>query len=281
MGIKSFDLPPDGLKDGAIATSSELENIELTEDQDYHNPENPGGMHIIMRPQVALYMMKVEIPTDVINEINTHIDETIIPNNKDFSDQLVGQINRDTKSAQLKFPHKDDEVGEMVAGLLQKLGQTYIKNVVEKEGILSSKNTVVTTESMWTVHSYEGDYNPLHDHGTATPIGLSCILYLKVPDQIKALPNPAEEFYGLNSSSGSTDGFTYFVWGNHGMRDINMLRPATEEYVKPEEGVLLMFPSWLRHSVNPFFGEGERRTFSANMNVILDGKVPYVTTENN
>ena len=65
------------------------------------------------------------------------------------------------------------------------------------------------------------------------------------------------------------------------MRDINMLRPATEEYVKPEEGVLLMFPSWLRHSVNPFFGEGERRTFSANMNVILDGKVPYVTTESN
>jgi len=26
-------------------------------------------------------------------------------------------------------------------------------------------------DSMWTVHSYEGDYNPLHDHGTKTPIG--------------------------------------------------------------------------------------------------------------
>jgi hypothetical protein len=30
---------------------------------------------------------------------------------------------------------------------------------------------------------------------------------------------------------------------------------------------MLMFPSWLRHGVMPFFGEGERRTFSANMNV--------------
>ena len=52
------------------------------------------------------------------------------------------------------------------------------------------------------------------------------------------------------------------------MRDVNMLRPVTEEYVKPEVGTLIMFPSWLRHSVNPFFGEGERRTFSANINIM-------------
>ena len=30
---------------------------------------------------------------------------------------------------------------------------------------------------------------------------------------------------------------------------------------------MLMFPAWLRHGVMPFFGEGERRTFSCNMNV--------------
>ena len=80
--------------------------------------------------------------------------------------------------------------------------------------------------------------------------------------------NYPEEFGGLNSSSGAVDGFTYFTWGTNGMRDVNMLRPATEEYVKPEVGTLIMFPSWLRHSVNPFFGDGERRTFSANINIM-------------
>ena len=30
----------------------------------------------------------------------------------------------------------------------------------------------------------------------------------------------------------------------------------------------MIFPNWLRHSVNPFFGEGERRTFSTNINVM-------------
>jgi hypothetical protein len=212
-----------------------------------------------MRPQVAVHMMKVEIPSKVIEVINSHIDDELIPNADDFSSNLVGQINRSEKSAQLNFPK--DDAGNEVSNILGKLASSYMKKVTDEE-------YETDVDDMWTVHSYEGDYNPLHDHGSKTPIGLSCILYLKVPDQIAALPNPSEEFNGLNGASGATDGFTYFTWGTHGMRDTNMLRPATEEYVKPEVGTMIMFPSWLRHSVNPFFGEGERRTFSANINVM-------------
>jgi hypothetical protein len=131
-------------------------------------------------------------------------------------------------------------------------------------------------ESMWTVHSYSGDYNPVHDHGTRTPMGVSCIMYLQVPRCIQTLGNPAEEFGGLNESSGNLDGFTYLTWGTNGMRDINMMRPITEEYVKPEVGTLIMFPSWLRHGVMPFFSskeDDERRTFSANINIKLSKPV--------
>ena len=141
---------------------------------------------------------------------------------------------------------------------------------MEKVTGMKSKTSI---ETMWSVHSYEGDYNPVHDHGTRTPMGLSCILYLKVPPQIEKLGNPSEEFEGLNNSSGAVDGFTYLSWGVNGMRDINMLRPITEEYIKPITGTMLMFPSWLRHGVMPFFGEGERRTFSANMNVTPESKI--------
>ena len=45
-------------------------------------------------------------------------------------------------------------------------------------------------ESMWTVHSYNGDYNPVHDHNTRTPMGVSLIYYLKVPRCIERLGNP-------------------------------------------------------------------------------------------
>ena len=223
----------------------------------YPGTENQGGLPIIMRPQAAVHMMKVEIPLPVIDEINLYVDDN---NGEDFSEKLVGQINRNVKSSQVNFSTESD-VGEAVSSILEKLAVTYMKNVTQNDYDAKISDA-------WTVHSYEGDYNPLHDHGSETPIGLSCILYLKVPEQIAALPNPYEDFKGLNGATGAVDGFTYFTWGNHGMRDVNMLRPATEEYVKPEVGTLIMFPSWLRHSVNPFFGEGERRTFSANINIM-------------
>ena len=213
-----------------------------------------------MRPKLAVNIMRIQFPEDVISEINEHIDNTIIPANKDFSKGLVGQISHDKRSAQLHFPHNDDGVGKQFSDVITRLGSEYIDRVV---GIRSE----IEMQSMWTVHSYEGDYNPVHDHGTKTPMGLSCILYLKVPPQIEKLGNPAEHFEGLNESSGAIDGFTYLTWGVNGMRDINILRPITEEYVKPEVGTMLMFPAWLRHGVMPFFGDGERRTFSCNMNV--------------
>ena len=332
MGLKVYDLPSGGLKDGAIATpsnditftweynqeeldkteplpkdiqiikktepdASEDEVIILAKQKRYRKnktqefrkqyneyeaegrlnelPENnifapkfnpqtvapeferQGGMAITMRPQAAVHMMKVEIPLEAIDELNTHIDENDI---EDFSQNLVGQINRNELSSQRRFG-TDDDAGKAFASVLEKLAVTYMRNV-------TTEDYDAKVNDAWTVHSYEGDYNPLHDHGTETPIGLSCIMYMKVPEQIANIPNPAEEFDGLNSSSGAVDGFTYFTWGTNGMRDVNMLRPATEEYVKPEVGTLIMFPSWLRHSVNPFFGDGERRTFSANINIM-------------
>ena len=156
----------------------------------------------------------------------------------------------------------------MFSGVLQRLAKEFVDRSIGIE-------CETSMESMWTVHSYSGDYNPVHDHGTRTPMGVSCIMYLKVPRCIATLGNPSENFDGLNESSGAVDGFTYLTWGTNGMRDINMLRPITEEYIKPEVGTLIMFPSWLRHGVMPFFGkeDDERRTFSANINVNLKEKL--------
>ena len=232
-------------------------------------PENPGGIQIAMRPKAAVHIMRCQFPSAVITELNTHIENTIIPNNVDHSKGLVGQISQNKRSAQLTFPYEDDEVGEMFSGVLQRLAKEYVDRTIGIE-------CETSMESMWTVHSFNGDYNPVHDHGTQTPMGVSCIMYLQVPRCIQTLDNPADQFGGLNESSGNVDGFTYLTWGSNGMRDINMMRPITEEYIKPEVGTLIMFPSWLRHGVMPFFspnGDDERRTFSANINIKLNQRV--------
>ena len=244
---------------------SEKQQIDTGEEV----PKNPGGIQIAMRPKTAVNMMRCQIPGEVTTEINEHIDNVIIPNNVDHSKGLVGQISQHERSAQLTFPHEDDEVGEMFSGVLQRLAKEFVDRSIGIE-------CETSMESMWTVHSYNGDYNPVHDHGTRTPMGVSLIYYLKVPRCIERLGNPAEEFGGLNESSGNVDGFTYLTWGSNGMRDINMLRPITEEYIKPEVGTLIMFPSWLRHGVMPFFSDvpnDERRTFSANINISLKQRI--------
>ena len=235
------------------------------------------GISVAMRNKLAVNIMRAEIPLNIIDELNEHIDNVIVPAGQDLSGKLVGQISRDEKSGQWVFPHNDAGVGEQFAIILNTLGKEYIKQTLGKlEFEETNKEVTTDVQTMWTVHSYAGDYNPLHDHGTRSYMGLSCILYLKVPPQIEAIGLPSEAviaagdtpgFQGLNGASGAVDGFTYLCWGVNGMRDVNMLRPIQEEYVKPEVGTMIMFPAWLRHAVMPFSGEGERRTFSANINV--------------
>ena len=322
MGIKIFDLPPNALKDGAVANinpeqsiSTEKEvltrNVEkdgtetkITKDneigpvvrgeiiEERTSPEDPlvrkyvqydandrivssdpegseefiaavgeqgqSGVRASMKTKMALHMLRVELPLEVINEINSHIEEEL-DGAVDLSDKLVGQINRNEKSAQIEFD-LNDEVGKLVKGQIDKAGKSYVNNGF-------GRDVTADTFEAWTVHSYAGDFNPLHSHGVRTSAGLSCILYLKVPEQIENIADPSEEGISLNQSSGNVNGFTYFTWGDGDNQDVNRFKPVTEEYVKPEVGTMLIFPNWLRHAVMPFYGDGERRTFSANMNI--------------
>ena len=250
------------------------------EDDFVETPDNTkiekigNGISVSMRNKLAVNIMRAEIPLNIVDELNQHIDEVIIPDGQDLSGGLVGQINQNEKSAQWLFPHNYG-VGDQFAVVLNQLAKTYIKQTLADTGD-DDKEIKTDIQTMWTVHSYAGDYNPLHDHGTRSFMGLSCILYLKVPPQIEAIGLPSDAmiasgvtpgFQGINGASGAVDGFTYLCWGVNGMRDVNMLRPIQEEYVKPEVGTMIIFPAWLRHAVMPFSGEGERRTFSANINV--------------
>ena len=333
MGIKIFDLPPNGLKDGAVADMNPEQSIATPNEVLSRNVEKDGtenkvvntdvgvavraeiiservspddplvrkyvqydandnivssdpegsdefaaavgeqgqsGVKASMKTMLALHMLRVELPIEVIDEINSHIEEEL-DGAVDLSDKLVGQINRNERSAQIQFD-LSDEVGKLVKSQLDKAGKSYVQKGFNRD---------VTADAFeaWTVHSYAGDFNPLHSHGVRTPAGLSCILYLKVPEQIEKISDPSEEGLSLNESSGAVDGFTHFTWGDGDNQDVNRFRPITEEYVKPEVGTMLIFPNWLRHAVMPFYGDGERRTFSANMNIFENSSFENMSEE--
>ena len=83
-----------------------------------------------MRTKLAVHMMKVEIPLNVIDELNDHIDKVVIPVNDDYSDGLVGQINRDKRSAQLNFDLFDGGVGSE----FKKILDSSCKSLTYKQG---------------------------------------------------------------------------------------------------------------------------------------------------
>jgi len=251
-----------GITGGATEEESERnarlarENAEMLAEEEAKMEEANHGLKFAIRPIKAFSIGRIEFPMEIVNEINDHIDNVIIPKNDSFADGLVGQLKNDNKSAQLNFP-LDDEVGQQLKTVFEQVGKTYLKQGYERDADTDCFQC-------WSNHAYAGDYNPYHDHGVQTMAGLSGFLWLKNPECIEKLdPVPA----GLNNASGSVDGFTQLIWGTNTRKDIMSLHGQQEEFIKPEVGVMLIFPNWLKHQVMPFFGEGERRSLAMNWNV--------------
>ncbi len=49
----------------------------------------------------------------------------------------------------------------------------------------------------------------------------------------------------------------------------NIFNCSALEVIKPEVGKFILFPNYMLHSVYPFYGPGERRTFSFNADIAI------------
>ena len=239
--------------------------MKLAELASNNQPPKPSGKPKIeakmkVKTWPALHMLSVDFPKPFVDELNTFIDEVIIPSDKDYSHSLVGQVRQDEKSKQLMFPMDEHEFAVEFKKILDSCATNYIQQAYKKQ-------SHAETYDAWTVHSYAGDYNPRHSHGVATPAGLSSLMWLKVPDSIKNMKPSEGESSSLHRASGIIDGWTQFTWGLNSAQDLFRLKCQSQEAIQPVEGRLLIWPNWLDHEVFPFFGEGERRTFVANFNI--------------
>ena len=219
-------------------------------------------------PQLKLGFAGIGL--DEVNIINKYIDDNTnrLP---DLSSQLVGQIKQDEKSKQLEF-----DLNDTVPKQLSKFFIMCAKEYAAEHPMSDRVKEIIGPEEeyvvkkIWSVHSYAGDYNPLHEHGTVSGRGVSMIAFLKLPSQISEIAENMKvgEVGVQQGNSGSTDGLTQFVWGGDSMYDIPRFKHPSFAYAHPEIGKVVIFPIWLLHQVSPFFGEGERRTMSCNIDII-------------
>lgn len=128
-----------------------------------------------------------------------------------------------------------------------KLKEKY-EGIVQKElvyyGLMPANWRQLYACSAWTVEGNEGSWHTCHEHG---PMNVCSVTYLEVPDEQEP---PLGEIYFI--------------------MDANPYNPlATPEYrtlqIKPQKGMIVIFPSWLLHGVYPQ-GPGVRRTLNIDFN---------------
>jgi len=209
-------------------------------------------------PLPAVWLMKSKVPWDVVEDINKYLDTLLQDDTRQSQAKtLVGQIRR---GEQLVIDHEHPEIKEF-ASVVCMCSKQYIESFSQRHNQKLMQERQLSIYEMWSVHAYEGDYNPLHDHGVPSIMGLSCILYLKVPKQILDTDVSSPLF----DASGVQDGHLVFNYGKDSQLDYERLTPPSSILIKPRVGDMYVFPSWLQHMVYPFSGEGERRSVSANV----------------
>ena len=210
----------------------------------------------------AVFLLEAWMPDAMVSGLNTYLDEVMeLEDRTSHAGTLVGQIGH---GQQLTMDHNDPRLNDFcqMSGIL---ATEYLKNFGSTGNNIGERH--IDIDELWSVHSYERDYNPIHDHGTKTIMGISCTSWTKVPQQILDQPTAGSPEYSLYNASGNSDGCLAFNYGINSLLDVERLRPPQSFVIKPEVGKYLMFPSWLQHMVYPFEGDGERRTVAANLNV--------------
>ena len=186
------------------------------------------------------------ISNDLIEKINNFIDVATMTDyatELDHGKNLAGQVTQE-----IKLP--SEIINDGLINFFGALTKGYIKSILNKK---ISKFDLL---SAWVVRQFENEYNPPHLHnGHISGLG-----YLKLPE---SFGNTIQ-----HSKKHNTHGEINFM---HGSEQFLSTGIKTE---KPKVGDFYIFPSYLYHFVNPFYGDGERRSIS--FNAIVDKNIAKI-----
>ena len=190
------------------------------------------------------------LPQDATDALIKMSDEILSDKlSESHGQSLAGVIDREIKV------YKSDMDKAGVDQLIESCVRSYVIHCAKAHGFFSETHTFESMiNSAWIVSQYANEYNPLHNHNGCD---ISAVIYLKVPD-VKGRRN-------LESKKGKhdNDGNISFIHSSVGNRNFDVFEKGIMN-LEPRPGLLVMFPSYLAHTVYPFIGEGERRCLPFN-----------------
>ncbi len=193
-------------------------------------------------PKIA----KLKLSNNFIKKLNNEVDKIISKKNLlkkfDYSNKLVGQVKQEFQIPK-SFIKKN----------LEKIIYKEVNKYIYKS--LGKKISKIKIKNFWVVRQFNNEYNPIHFHdGHISGVG-----YLKIP-----------KFILKNRKETNIDGSIDFINGN------KMLLSESIYNHQPKVGDMILFPHYLMHTVYPFQSNGERRSFSFNLEI--DKKIANVFT---
>ena len=184
-------------------------------------------------PKIAI----IKIPKNIVNKINQEVDEILNDKKRlrksDYSNKLVGQVKQEIK-LNSKFIKKN------LLRFIENNVKKYIKKSVNK------KIKKINLRNLWVVRQFKNEYNPIHFHsGNISGVG-----YLKIPKNITKSRKRLK-----------TNGTIDFIHGSKSFLNNSLFNH------NPKVGDMVLFPNYLMHTAYPFKREGERRSFSFNIDI--------------
>ena len=181
---------------------------------------------------------------ELVDQMNELLDDLY----ENRYDELYHQnAFRQVKGKQITIPV--EKLPKEMSDYILTMGKGYLCNSGLYFSNIDPTKINLEIQEIWVTDSEENDYNPPHSH-----FGLmSGVFYLKVPPQVSEL-NEEGSFNIHHAEDGYVD-----------VNPLQSIRPKGVVMELPETGKFIIFPAWLKHSVNPFFGPGIRRAVSFNL----------------
>ena len=132
---------------------------------------------------------------------------------------------------------------------LTSICQGYIELVIAQSGTEELKLCKPVITSIWTIKQYEGQYQELHSHPGGN---LSGNIYITAPD---LAPGSQPSDGNINFKLPQTKDISKFI-----MND-------TWKYA-PTPGTVILFPSYLAHTVYPWKGMGDRTVMAFDARLV-------------
>jgi len=184
-------------------------------------------------PKIAI----IKIPKKIVMKINNEVDNILKDKSKikksDYSKKLVGEVKQELELSK-NFVNK----------YLIKFLKINVKNFIKQ----SSKKNIkdIQLKNLWVVRQFKNEYNPIHYHsGSISGVG-----YLKMPKNLDK-----------GKKKSKTNGTIDFIHGSRSLLNKSIFNH------KPKVGDMIIFPNYLMHTAYPFNVDGERRSFSFNLEI--------------